>query len=478
MSHITDTLTNNWAANMADGGSRHLSKRQSSNVTVAGDAIQSYGWWEMARLLRNPKTRQAERFLVNGDIYSVTTSRQQSTVRHAISRTDLPSVIIPFSVLDEAGIDKASITILEATADWTETTEHRHIDMPNSAVWEYEYETIPGTGVYVHNATGESLPSQHAYSHETYCYVNEYDDRKAAAVGPIDWQDRTGPNGYDAVKAREDAFDAEWTKYPAISKSTGRKTLRTAKGSWHQWEVVADDSETNPSGIAYRRETLRHWLGESLITGSVRYQTTIKCDRCTGSGTYDGDTRNVLTPVIGPQTRELGGNLPRYWLDRPTCNLCFGEGRRTITKTRTSRYLSGFDSNETRVSYFFCELPKHSKATTVQEAYADLKPATVKTAEALGRTVHRQGDIYAVPITTMTTADLTRLNAVRSKKTHILGTNHRATEVAMVRNGKATLTYARGTLTHAPLNRDPDHKRVTIGKSWHLLLKNTVPVSA
>jgi hypothetical protein len=48
-------------------------------------------------------------WLLNGDTYSVSTTRHQGYIRQACQRTGLPMLIVPFSVLAEAGIDHDSI---------------------------------------------------------------------------------------------------------------------------------------------------------------------------------------------------------------------------------------------------------------------------------------------------------------------------------------------------------------------------------
>lgn len=143
-------------------------------------------------------------------------------------------------------------------------------------------------------------------------------------------------------------------------------------------------------------------------------------------------------------------------------------------RSRWAHFLSSFDYQERWPLYFFCELPNQS-ARTVGEALEVLKPPTVKAAELVGRPVKRQGDIFAVEVALDKRA-LRKRGASFEKQGMLLGTNHVASEVAQLPDG--TL-LARGTLRHAPQWRDPDHKRVKMGsgKAWHIIVKNTVPVS-
>lgn len=137
------------------------------------------------------------------------------------------------------------------------------------------------------------------------------------------------------------------------------------------------------------------------------------------------------------------------------------------------KYLSAFDDQERRPLYFLAELPRTS-ASTVAEALDALAPRAVHAALAQGRKVVRQGDIFAVP-TSLSTRDVKqRTRSQLVKGAHLLGTNHTATEVA----AKGRLVYARGTLRHDPgAWREPDHARRKMGdgKTWHLIVQNTVP---
>lgn len=279
------------------------------------------------------------------------------------------------------------------------------------------------------------------------------------------------------LEVREDRW--ETTEHSSAYLSQVPERLRdravdyTRRESW-QWEAAWHDDD----GV-YHWETKRHWLGGSLIRARVTWRETQRCDYCHGQQMEGPERQNAYC-----------GKYP------PRCWECDGRGAQTVTRHRWATFLSGFDEQETRPSYFFCELPARSKARTIDEAYEALKPEPVKLAEAMGRPVTRQGDIFAVP-TTYTKAQLRKLGATfermsegreevdlgwRGKRieygeaAQLLGTNHRATEVARL----GGVTLARGVLWHKPEGRDPDHKRQPMGdrKSWHVIVKNTVPVAA
>lgn len=214
----------------------------------------------------------------------------------------------------------------------------------------------------------------------------------------------------------------------------------------------------------------------------------------------------------------------RHWLGASL----FRAAVRTGSSPRARRwayFLSAFDDQETRPLYFLAELPRGARPETVADAFEALKPETVKAAEMMGRDITRQGDIFAVAMPGITTRGLRKDGAVietgprRKLVTRwrdlytaegdiltgdpvwhdeyaagrigetveafpdrgrgwraLLGQNHYATEVARMPDGT---TYARGTMTHDPAGRDRDHaqRKMGDGKTWHLIVKNTVPLS-
>lgn len=136
----------------------------------------------------------------------------------------------------------------------------------------------------------------------------------------------------------------------------------------------------------------------------------------------------------------------------------------------TRYYLSAFDQNEARPLYFLAELPRGARPQTVAEAREALKPPQVTLAEEFGLAVQRQGDVFAVPMPGMATRDLP---GPSQHSARVLGVNHHATEVRLM-DGR---TFARGKLYH---DRHPrEHATITLrdGKTWHELVKNTVPMN-
>jgi hypothetical protein len=367
---------------------------RASNVFVEGDRVYSYGHhFELARPLRDKKGK-VHAYLLNGDTYSVTTSKHQWSVRNALTGKD--TVIIPYSALEAAGVDRDSIRVLGRLEDRTEVRRHHTETFPEGAKWHTE--DVWG------RAEGETYSSK---------------------VGT-------------------------------------RQVLRAGRAGWTPVIEITRHADGSKS---YDWETNQHRLGESLIRGRVDWTARKPCQSCHGTGWGIGPT------------------LWRAWIDCPDCR---GNGMHRTRHHRWATFLSGFDHQEARPLYFFCEMPYGCKAATVAEAYEALKPDPVKLAEQMGRNWTRQGDIFAVP-TRLDRKALVARGARLEKRSdrnsprqthlpYILNTNHTATEVAYLPGG---LTLARGVLYHDPSFRDPDHARRKLGdgKTWHIVVKNTVPIT-
>lgn len=137
-------------------------------------------------------------------------------------------------------------------------------------------------------------------------------------------------------------------------------------------------------------------------------------------------------------------------------------------------YLTGYDPNEGRKGYFLCQLPaSETPYTSVSQAFAALEPESVTSATDLGRKVRRQGDLFAIEMENINPEDDPHFEQWGAERYGwLLGTNHTATEVIRI----GDQTYARGKIIHNPDGRAPDHKPVRLGKKWHLVVKNNVPV--
>lgn len=104
------------------------------------DTIYSYGsHFPMARIMPDKDGNRRGWWLVNGDSYSVTTSKHQGWLRSAIALTHLPTVILPFSALNTGGIDYKTIKLVEVLKDrytWEPRTRDKAPDIQER---EYSY---------------------------------------------------------------------------------------------------------------------------------------------------------------------------------------------------------------------------------------------------------------------------------------------------------------------------------------------------
>lgn len=392
-----------------------------SRIFSDRDTIYSYGHhFPLAVALRDKKD-QVALFLLNGDRYSVSTTQHQSHIRSAVASSDVPNVIIPFSALAAAGIDSSSIELIAHEPARHESIRHTARVQPEGSVWLVE----PISG-----------------------YVRKTDEEIADLL--VRRNKIRAEYGDDRVITAADLQQYETHTY----QQTGTETrLHSSSHRGHLIDVTEDEQ-----GLLYTWTSFRHWLGESVIRAKVGSARRVNCKVCKGSG----------RAAEGWSDPNVGGGLSFH------CAPCGGRGGRTVWSNRTAFFLSGFDRNEPRASYFFCELPKGVDVTSVDEALEALKPETVKVAEAHGREVKRQGDIFAIPLSaSVDKKSLRKQGATFARTAELLGTNHNATEVALL-DGR---TLARGSLRHAPARRRPDHRRVILGDGWHLIVKNTVPVT-
>lgn len=358
---------------------------------VRGGRLFSYGsHFELARPLRS-RSGKVEAYVLNGDQWTGggwghATNNQQGLLRQKLQ--DRTKVIIPFSALDQAGINLDTIRIIDILADRSETRKHHSTTAPEGSQWR-----------------GKPIMENRPRTEEEIALLRRHHHIQDGAETPY-WMTRS-------------TYVQVGTKH----------VLHT---SWRKWsqEITVTWNEDH-TARSYDWKTYHHWLGESLIRARVDWR--------------DAEQK---------------------------------------THHRWAYFLSGFDHQEPAPLYFLCELPRGSKPATVADAYEILKPEPVKLAEQMGRTVIRQGDIFAVPAPTLDRRTLQKMGAAFEKRSdrvrgkvsaELLNTNHRATEVARLPNG---LTIARGCLYHDPSGRRPDHirRKIADGQGWHIIIKNTVPI--
>lgn len=477
------------------------------------DAIFSYGSHFPMVVATRDRKGQPTALILNGDRFSPTTTRHQSVVRNMADRSGLPRVIVPFSALEAAGVDPIDVEIIETTSDrHEEITETLH--------------TIPAGSFFKLEPMMEWLPVDEAEIERRidakWAKMIEELDRKRGwyaeavaegnASGMSLWKDYAdAPNPprptIEDMGGRSTDRNYYWGRWDCDYRRTGYEMrLRRGSGyspwSWEMetfgWLPTPDGGFSGLDGVAmgvgvalmcfltntprftFTHTRRRHWLGGSLLRAKIRWTTRPTCRACNGTGTTMGhdEFEAELARLVeqeGPGAYEPDIRWTLRAEVRCQAKGCTG-GTTFRRNSRTAYFISDFDANEPNPLYFFCELPRSAKPTSLAEAIEALKPDPVLLAEQIGRRVYRQGDVFAIELPTKTRKDLRQQGARFDRMTGLLGTNHVATEVAHMPDGT---TLVRGTMHHRPEWRRPDHVRLKLGdgKTWHAVVKNRVPVS-
>ena len=234
-----------WAEVVGTDNPRYLNGH---NVWVRGDRIYSYGMhFELGRLIGS---RDSGFFLLNGDRYSVTTSRHQADVRGAVASTGLPSAIIPYSALAAAGIVLDSIRPLDVLPDRTDEHHHR-VNVPGlldlaerakagSFGWNESGGYNGVTGAV--SATGRMVgPDGVEYSATVYRRAWDH-----SAGGFADHEPCTSfyRNGGGLVHVEGDTFEySTWTHFLGACLFTARVTGRKTRA---RFLSAFDENERQP----------------------------------------------------------------------------------------------------------------------------------------------------------------------------------------------------------------------------------------
>lgn len=251
---------------------------------------------------------------------------------------------------------------------------------------------------------------------------------------------------------------------------TGRRFTIPFPWSWESVDGVdlridggtyaSRNSDTGIVMIWPRSETrLGHW--RTGVVASILRRSGV--DIFIGNRVQMSNARFLVEKVVATQ-----------WAKGFPLALLHGTASPRWRQDRPAYFLSGYDTNEGRIGYFLCELPPGREYSTVAEALEALKPEAVKLAQKAGREVKRQGDLFFVP---MADFDPTETDTYKKFGAPILegfigDTNHAAHDLCQT--GEAI--YVRGLIRHVPEDRGRDHKNVRLGRTWHLVARNTVPV--
>jgi hypothetical protein len=119
-------IARRFAAEAGKPGARLLRAQSGSILVSPFDERNLLSWgthFVLARIMPGDAGPRSW-WLLNGDTYSVSTTRHQGIVRDACQRTGLPMLIVPFSCLRQASIDPESITPVDIQPEQFDTIEH------------------------------------------------------------------------------------------------------------------------------------------------------------------------------------------------------------------------------------------------------------------------------------------------------------------------------------------------------------------
>jgi hypothetical protein len=481
-------IAGRWADVHAGTADKFLMGR-SSRVFVERDKLYSYGThFELARFVR-PK-RGTPFYLLNGDTYSVTTSRHQADTRAAVSRhaDKFPSMIVPHSALDSAGIDKESIVPVDIEPERNETTTHR-VTVPGLV--KLAADALAGTFGWDRSAQNPDVIAaghcaQSARGKLAADDGNEYSvsvttrgwDYFAPSVRACGACEGTGaidgaPCGNPACESGTvtTPYGGAFVDYdpPLVSYYRGHAALRHVEGDTFEYD------------------THRHFLGAAVFRATVTELVYTPCQSHgdNGRGYCDSCGFNVDNAPVAIRA----GEAVRFSDRAPMV-----ETRRT----RRAYFLSAFDRNERHPHYFLAELPARdcdpartvARPSTVWDAFRYLMPEKVRTVggEAPEGAALRQGDIFAVPAPEVVARHPFPFRYVeRNAPIPLDGSGrHVVTELVKLTSldgrtvryfGRGRIVHESGTRTWSGRLRGREHGTLKLGDTWHELVKNLVPMS-
>jgi hypothetical protein len=407
-------------------------------------------------------------FLLNGDgMLSWLSQRLQTELRILVRRKaqeiGARVIIIPFAALDTAEVDIPSIKPIDVRDDTFDYIPHE-VSVPT------KFSELP--------EDARKLVQEQ---------VANYQGHYLSQSANVDWEGRTLNLEFRLERYYERLDDptAQTTSFPL--------------SDWHMW---------SPPKMRPREDLFgpEHPMRVAIVLPGGRQQRISK-------GMHYTD-RNELAAapwaMFDPSETKFGWVEEVHHLGASVFSAVGEDNRR-------HRFISAFDENEHTPMYFLAQLPDTGSIKSYNDALESLKPPIVKAAEAAGRKVYRQGDIFAIA-TTKTAEDLlpdTRTRMARDllltergafkrdvrialdaaientsfrargvttieqarRALMIYGTGHTATDVIVLNNG---VTYVSGMMYHDPAleetGRPREHDNLALNESqWFLVVRNTVP---
>ncbi len=395
----TGTIVDEWLAAIQYGRPAHVENgRRLDAIHTDGRLVISGATWrprsdetDLAEYLPAGRRRSRPLFLVTGDEWTPPPfhSSVQWLVRSAVqSRArsiGADVIVVPFSALAAAGIDRTSIRALEVRPDrTTETLEPVPFELENLT-------------------TAHSRNAHEGFNSTGWRYSWRLGD------GRLIVRDETlETHGWNYAETDEHGRPVRTTEtHEPGSKVSAPSVMRAGNSVW------TDSVRLAPDGAGWNIVHSRHWLGDCLFTAETvsrrrrrrewRLADVVRAARQVCElerdelRTSSGRLRDRDELAAGDPIEPASARLEAIDIDAPIVE--------TVPFRRRRRYLSSFDANEPRGLYFLATLPSSSRARTVDMALDDLAPAAVHAAIARGRDVQRQGDIFAIE-TSLTDEDI------------------------------------------------------------------------
>lgn len=243
MSHNTySDVVRRWVDITEGADAKHL---RNDRIPVIDGKLYAFDRnFELVRAIRNKSGKKVSHYVLNGDELRAPMRWRRSkwgswteggghTSHQWLVRNALigrKQVIIPFTALEEAGIDLDTIQIIHVLPDRNETIQHTSHTFPQGAIWH----TVPVMEVHVLT-----------------------EEERAAWRKKFPWYANVEPF-------------PDWAATRRVQVGT-RQALRTNRSMWRSTEItvtLGDDGNK-----VYTWETNHHWLGESLIRARVTWKT-------------------------------------------------------------------------------------------------------------------------------------------------------------------------------------------------------------
>ena len=438
-----------WCSGVESGEGHPYKRYRNCNVYVDGRTIYSWGeHFPMGHILA-PNV-----VWLNGDTVSASTSRHQRLLRDKLRwRKSVQVIIVPGSALSAARLDYRTIQPVDIRAEGYEYTRHTSDTPPagmrtdDIAVGRWSAEEK------VHAAFG----------------AHGWAPWRQAADLAVGWIDTEGNRQVVAIDE-----DGRYV-WHTCRHWLGDAVFTAERGGWNGREYEPqqrrpfissfDRQERNnlyflsqlPHPVDTVEEAIEALAPESVKTAREMGRLVVR----------QGDMFAILMGVTTRQLRKQGAEFIRRhvtveWVGWAKEVIAQRKAIEAVSKTMPPAPVREYGSTElwrkwcAEADAWADELAKRCAAKYPQlwpngASRHNMRPTTPS------RRWHTRREVEAMPL---------------------MGTAHTATEVATMPNG---MQYARGLIYHDPAvineTRQPDHARRQLGKQWHLIARNTVPVS-